>query len=99
MRYNKWKIHFRISPENIWDRGPELKVFPQLINLRSDPFEEGIDAMAYKVWMFEHVFALVPAQAIVGRFLESLKEYRPRQKVADFGLDRVMEQLYDAKQN
>jgi arylsulfatase A-like enzyme len=99
LRFKNWKMHFRISPENIWDRGPELKVFPQLLNLRSDPFEEGIDAMAYKEWMFRHVFALVPAQAIVGRFLESLAEYRPRQKVADFGLDRVMEQLYDAKQN
>ena len=32
LRYNQWKIHFRLSPENIWDRGPELKVFPQLLN-------------------------------------------------------------------
>ena len=99
LRYNKWKMHFRLSPENIWDRGPELKVFPQLINLRSDPFEEGIGAMAYKDWMFKHVFTLVPAQAIVGRFLKTLAEYPPRQKAADFGLDRVMEQLHEAKQN
>ena len=97
LRWNNWKMHFRISPENIWDRGPELKVFPQLLNLRSDPFEEGMGAMAYKEWMFKHVYALVPAQAIVGRFIQSLKDYPPRQKVADFGLDRVLEQLYDAK--
>ena len=99
MRYDQWKMHFRISPENIWDRGPELKVFPQLINLRSDPFEAGIDAMAYKEWMFEHVFTLMPAQAIVARFLESLREFPPRQKVGSFGLDRVMEQIQNAKQN
>ena len=97
LRYNQWKMHFRLSPENIWDRGPELKVFPQLVNLRSDPFETGIDAMGYKIWMFEHVFALVPAQTIVGDFLKTLMDYPPRQKAADFGLDRVMAQIQNAK--
>jgi len=29
LRYKQWKIHFRLSPENIYDRGPILKAFPQ----------------------------------------------------------------------
>jgi len=99
VRYKQWKIHFRISPENIYDRGPEEKVFPQLVNLRGDPFEEGLGAMAYKEWMFERVFVLVPAQDLVGNFLSTFQEYPPRQKPGSFGLERVMEQIMNAKQN
>ena len=99
MRYEQWKIHFRLSPENIWDRGPTLKVFPQLVNLRSDPFETGIDSMTYKEWMFEKLFVLVPAQAYVGQFLSTLKEFPPRQEVGSFGMDKVLEKLLNSKQN
>lgn len=99
LRYGQWKIHFRISPENIYDRGPVEKVFPQLVNLRSDPFEEGLEAMAYKEWMFERIFVFVPAQDIVGNFLKTFQEYPPRQKPGTFGLDRVMDQIMNAKQN
>jgi hypothetical protein len=99
LRYDNWKIHFRLSPENIYDRGPVEKVFPSLVNLRGDPFETGIDAMAYKEWMFERVFVLVPAQAIVGKFIASLQAYPPRQKIGIFGLDKVMDQINNSKQN
>jgi arylsulfatase len=99
LRYGPWKIHFRISPENIYDRGPIEKVFPSLVNLRSDPFETGIDAMAYKEWMFEKVFVLVPAQAFVGQFLSTLAEYPPRQEVGTFGMEQVLEKLKNSKQN
>ncbi len=93
LRYNQWKIHFLLSPENIYDRGPVEKVFPQLVNLRSDPFETGVDAMAYKEWMFEKLFVLVPAQAYVGQFLSSFREFPPRQEVGTFGMEQVLETL------
>jgi arylsulfatase A-like enzyme len=99
LRYDNWKIHFRLSPENIYDRGPVEKVFPSLVNLRGDPFETGIDAMGYKEWMFERVFVLVPAQAVVGKFIASLQAYPPRQKIGSFSLDKVMDQINNSKQN
>jgi len=80
-------------------RAPGGRVFPSLMNLRGDPFETGIDAMAYKEWMFERVFVLVPAQAIVGKFIASLQAYPPRQKIGSFGLDKVMDQINNSKQN
>ena len=43
--------------------------------------------------MTDRVFMLVPAQAYVGNFLASFKEYPPRQKAASFSLDQVMERL------
>jgi arylsulfatase len=36
---------------------------------------------------------LVPAQAIVGEFLATFKDYPPRQKAASFSLDNVLEKL------
>jgi hypothetical protein len=36
---------------------------------------------------------LVPAQAIVGEFLTTFKEFPPRQKPASFSVDQVMEKL------
>jgi arylsulfatase len=36
---------------------------------------------------------MVPAQSYVGRFLETFKEFPPRQKAASFSLDQVMEKL------
>jgi arylsulfatase len=93
LRYGDWKLPFRLAPENIWDRGTTSKVFPQLFNLRSDPFETGIDAMAYKTWMFEHIFVMVPAQAYVGQFLSTLKDFPPRQRPASYNMNKIMDQL------
>lgn len=41
---------------------------------------------------------VVPAQAEVGRFLQTFRDFPPRQKAATFGIDRVMEQLSAAQQ-
>ena len=45
--------------------------------------------------MLDHAFLLVPAQAYVGTFLETFKEYPPRMKAASFSLDQVMEKLQE----
>ena len=43
--------------------------------------------------MIDRVYLLVPAQAYVGKFLETFKDYPPRQKAASFSLEKVMEKL------
>jgi arylsulfatase len=35
----------------------------------------------------------VPAQAYVGKFLATFKEFPPRQKAASFTVDQIMEKL------
>jgi arylsulfatase len=58
-----------------------------------DPFERARheDAMGYQRWYMERMFAIAPATAFVARWLESFKEFPPRQKPGSFNLDRVME--------
>ncbi len=91
LRIGDWKMHFRLAPENLYDRGGTTKVFPLVINLRGDPFEAGIDAMAYKEWMFKKLFMIVPAQTYVGEFLQTFKEFPPRQKPGSFNLGNIMD--------
>ncbi len=67
---------------------------PKLFNLRSDPFEtadhEGMD---YERWRVEHVFLLYGAQAYVGQFLATFKDYPPSQKPGSFSIDQALEAL------
>jgi arylsulfatase len=67
---------------------------PKIFNLRTDPYERAdITSNTYYDWLFDHVYLLVPAQALVARFLGTFKEFPPRQKAASFGIDQVMEKL------
>jgi len=44
-----------------------------------------------KVENEHHAFLLVPAQAIVGEFLKTFKEFPPRQRPASFSIDQALE--------
>jgi arylsulfatase len=97
LRYNRWKIHFQIQEHHgfgVWQMPwTELRL-PMLFDLQADPFERTQhDSESYAQWAMEHAFVLVPAQAYVGQFLMSFKDYPQRQKVGSFSLDRVMESL------
>jgi arylsulfatase len=62
--------------------------------LLTDPYERAdITSNTYYDWMIDRAFMLVPAQAIVGEFLATFKDYPPRQKAASFSLDNVLEKL------
>ena len=57
-----------------------------------DPFERAeYEAMGYDKWFIDHMFTIAPAAAYVGQWLESFREFTPRQKPGSFNLDRVME--------
>jgi arylsulfatase A-like enzyme len=99
LRYDQWKLVFaeqRAASFDVWQEPfVDLRV-PKLFSLRADPFEradhEGID---YDRWRVERIFLLVPAQAFVANWLESFKEFPPRQKPASFSIDQVMARLQE----
>jgi arylsulfatase len=67
---------------------------PKIFNLRTDPYERAdVTSNTYYDWMLDHVFLLVPAQAYVGQFITSFKDYPPRQRAAAFNLDEVMKKM------
>jgi arylsulfatase len=44
----------------------------------------------------DHVYLLVPAQAYIGEFLATFREYPQRQKAASFNLDDVLRRLQES---
>ncbi len=98
LRYQDWKIIFMeqktMGTFRVWmEPFVPLRV-PLIFNLRRDPYEQAtITSNTYYDWLLDRAFLLVPAQAYVGKFLETFKDYPPRMKAASFSLDRVMEQL------
>ena len=48
-------------------------------------------AMGYQRWHMEHMFVIAPAAAYVGHWLQSFREFPPRQKPGSFNLEQVME--------
>ncbi len=98
MRYGDWKIIFMEQKEagtfRVWMEPFVPMRTPIIENLRRDPYERGlITSNSYYDWMLDHAYMYVPAQAYVAQFLESFKEFPPRQKAASFSLDQVMEKL------
>jgi arylsulfatase len=96
LRYGNWKVHFMIQENHgfgVWERGFTPLRLPMLFNLRSDPYERATESFEHNRWRVERAFALVPAQAYVGRFLATFRDFPPRQAPGSFGLGDAMARL------
>jgi arylsulfatase A-like enzyme len=100
LRYEDWKLVFMEQQTEgtfrVWmEPFVPLRV-PLILNLRRDPYERApITSNTYYDWLIDHAYLLVPAQAYVGNFLMTFRDYPPRQKAASFSLDQVMELLQE----
>ena len=98
LRYQDWKLIFmeqRVEATlQAWAEPFVPLRVPLIFNLRRDPYERSQKTSnTYYDWLIDRAYLLVPAQAYVGQFLATFKEYPPRQKAASFSLDKVMEKL------
>ncbi len=96
LRYGPWKVTFLEQQAHgleVWQQPFTQLRAPKLTNLRMDPFERAEEehAIGYQRWYLDRMFAIAPAGAYVGRWLQSFREFPPRQKPGGFNLDRVME--------
>ena len=102
LRYDNWKLTFlkqNAHGMHVWLQPFEELRAPMLNNLRMDPFELAQDiGMDYDRWYLEHMFVIAPATAYVAKWLQSFKEFPPRQKPGSFNLDRVMESVTSLSQ-
>ena len=100
LRYNDWKITFLRQDHHgmdVWIQPYTVLRAPMLANLRMDPFERAWDeSIGYGAWWADHMYVFAPAGAYVGQWLQSFREFPPRQKPGSFNLDRVMEAVMDA---
>jgi arylsulfatase len=97
LRYEQWKVAFmeqRAHGFDVWQEPMVTLRLPKLFNLRSDPFERADhEGMGYQRWRIDRAFVLVPAQTYVGNWLQSFRDFPPRQKPGSFNLGDAMEKL------
>jgi arylsulfatase len=95
LRYENWKAVFceqrAQGTLRIWAEPFVCLRLPKIYNLRLDPFERAdITSNTYYDWLIQRAFLLVPAQAKVAEFVETFRDFPPRQKPSSFSVDEVM---------
>jgi len=98
LRYDNWKMVFMeqraVGTLLVWAEPFVPLRIPKIFNLRTDPYERADQTSnTYYDWLLDHAFLLVPSQGVVADFLETFKEFPPRQKAASFTVDQVMDKL------
>jgi arylsulfatase len=100
MRFDNWKLVFmeqRVpGTMKVWSEPFVTLRVPKLFNMRTDPYERAdITSNTYYDWLMDHAYLFVPAQAYVGQFLATFKDFPPRQKAASFNLEDVMKKMQE----
>jgi arylsulfatase len=98
MRYDNWKVVFmeqRLTGTlQVWFEPFVPLRAPKLFNLRTDPFERAdTTSNTYWDWFIDRVYLMIPAQGMVGEFLQTFLRFPPRMKAASFTIDQVQEKL------
>jgi arylsulfatase len=104
IRYDNWKVTFLVQNAEgleVWQEPFVPLRAPLITNLRMDPFERAREenAMGFQRWYMDRMFLIAPAGAYVGQWLQSFKDFPPRQKPGSFNLDRVMEAVMSNVKN
>ncbi|MDX1736462.1 MAG: arylsulfatase [Halioglobus sp.] len=97
LRWNDWKIHFAVNWDG-WGGPREAFNFPRVIHLRSDPYEGSLESGLYARFFGDQLWLFVPMQQEVGKWLSTFREFPPRQAVASFTIDRLMQQMQQMMQ-
>ena len=98
LRYDNWKLVFaeQRAEGTLAGLGGALHQASRaaIFNLRLDPYERAsITSNTYYDWLLDHAFASGPAQADVGQFMATFKDFPPRQKAASFTIEKANEQM------
>ncbi len=96
VRYKDWKAHFTIMEGSINEAYRKTPSWPLIINLRMDPYEVSPDSAMYvRDFYAETMFMFVPAQALVGEFLATFKDFPPT-RGDSLSIDAVLDTMLAA---
>jgi arylsulfatase A-like enzyme len=96
MRYNDWKIEFSWVKGNLFTGQVQTQNVPIVVNLRQDPFERFPDeSLMYARWWGDKLWTLVPAQVIVGQFLQTFQEFPPSQRGGSYSVKQFLDKVQD----
>jgi arylsulfatase len=98
LRFDNWKLVFMEQrcqgTLQVWAEPFVPLRVPKLFNLRTDPFERAdVTSNVYYEWLLENAYLVLAGTTLVAQFLETFKEFPPRQKAASFTIDQAMERM------
>jgi arylsulfatase len=101
VRFYNWKAVFLEQRKRgtlaVWSEPFTVLRMPKLYNLRTDPYERAdITSNTYYDWFIDHAFMIAASQGIVTKFVETFKDFPPRQKAASFTIDQALEKMSHA---
>ncbi|MGG5818530.1 arylsulfatase [Falsiroseomonas sp. HW251] len=99
IRNGRFKILYmeqRAHGMAVW-RDPLVRLRgPLIFDLRMDPFERAsVDSNTYNDWVLDRAFLITPTQVTAMRFLQTFRDFPPRQRPASFNLDEVMRRVQE----
>ena len=76
VRWNDWKVSFAVVNGNIATGVRDVTGWPEIVNLRADPYEKAPrESAMYMRWYADNIWLFVPVQNQIKRFLMTLPEY------------------------
>jgi arylsulfatase A-like enzyme len=98
LRFDNFKVVFMeqraTGTLEIWFEPFVMLRIPKIFNLRTDPFERADGTSnTYWDWFIDRDYIALASRGIVAQFLETFKEFPPRQKAATFTIDQVLDKL------
>jgi arylsulfatase len=98
IRFDNWKAVFMeqraLGTLDLWAEPFVQLRLPKLHNLRTDPFERAdITSNTYWNWMLDNGILALTASAVTAQFLNTFREFPPRQRAASFTIDQAVAKL------
>jgi arylsulfatase len=98
MRVENWKVVFmeQRAPGTmrIWAEPFTSLRVPKLFDLRADPYERAdITSNTYYDWFISQPYLVLAANVVAAKFLDTFKEFPPRQRAASFSIDQAVEKM------
>jgi len=98
IRYDNWKVVFmeqRLKGTlGVWAEPFIVLRLPKLFNLRTDPYEYAdITSNTYYDWFLFHDYIALAGNMVVGKWVETFKDFPPIQKPNTFTIDQAMEKM------
>jgi arylsulfatase A-like enzyme len=98
LRVENWKVVFleQRAPGTlrVWAEPFTPLRVPKLFDLRADPYERAdITSNTYYDWFISQPYLVFAAQVVTSKFLDTFKEFPPRQRAASFSIDQAVEKM------
>ncbi len=101
LRVENWKVVFMeqraTGTLRVWAEPFTALRLPKLFDLRADPYERAdITSNTYYDWFISQPYLIFAAQVATAKFLDTFKDFPPRQRAPSFSVDQAVAKM---KQN